>query len=706
MGDGLVQKYAVILNGDIEPRHQENVDRAIRALRREGNYDISVASTRAPKARADQYVAAEEASLQGLVSGLKGRMDDDDLLVVYVTGHGQAGGEGCVGLPKSCLSFQKLQQEIDKLPHGKRIVVMDNCFSGNGLRLFANSKTSVVTQGSPGETVSCQTFSPFFWSDRVNDADADGKISLQERYAFALEEGRTASLTQFFSPDPIGFSGDLATRPFKTKDGKPVEVINGAELEKQLGRLKPGQLALVDFGADWCAPCAAYKPVFEKLSQDTGGRYLTIRAQGIRGSEDDWAKYGIRKFPTVAFIDSSGKVTPVSQLSDPLDSLLFAAIHSPADQLKLLSGRLTSPDNMERLRGLKGLGALGKKAAPALPLVKALLRDPDEDVRMEACLVLAELGDQAASAVAELERLLETDSPPVRIAAVVALTGIGPQAKPAIPALLRAIRTPALRHAQAWEIQNGSSPELASFNAVEWTFELSRKAALSLAAIDPHDPELQRALLAIAQDQGLTTESRTAALLGLESSDAKSAQLSATMADLWDAIRELRNRSNADRKEARPVEAPASKKKARLNRAGLGGSFFAREVSFGGGGELWLGRQIPAGPELRLRMGAFGSKGSADSDRSDLELRASIGGAWYLGKETAALRPAVLLPEIGIAHRLDAKETAFHGSPLGAGLQTRIGEVWSIEVGARATMDYGEALELGGESTLQLIRKF
>jgi thiol-disulfide isomerase/thioredoxin len=707
MGDGLVKKYAVILNGDIEPRHQENVDRAIRALRREGNYDISVVSTVAPKTRADHYLVAEEKALQELVSGLKLRIDDDDLLVVYVTGHGQAEGDGCVGLPKkSCLPFSKLQQEIDQLSYGKRIVVMDNCFSGNGLRLFANPKTSVVTQGSPGETVSCQTFSPFFWSEGVSDQDGDGKISLQERYAFALEKGRTASLTQFFNPDPIGFSGSLDHRPFKTKDGKPVEVHDGAELEAQLSRLKPGQLALVDFGADWCVPCAAYKPVFEKISQETDGRYLMIRAQGIKGSEEDWGKYGIRKFPTVAFVDSNRKVTPVSQISDPLDSLLFAALHSPTDQLKLLTGRLDSPDKEERRRGLKGLEGLGKKAAPALAKVKALLADPDEQVRCSACTVLAELGGEAASAVPELERLLEKDTPAVRIAAIDALTGIGPAAKATVPTLLRAIRSPALGQAEAWEIQNGSSPDLARFNAIEWTFELSRKAAISFASIDPNNPDLQKKLLAIAQDEGLTTESRIAALLGLETFDAKSAELSATMADLQDRVRELRHRSHSEADENPSARPLSSKPKARPNLAGLGASFFAREGSIGGGADLWLGRQIEGGPGLRLRLGAYGAKDIAGSDRADLELRASISGAWFFGQEDAVIRPAILFPEFGIAHRVDAKETAFHGSPLGAAFQIRIGEPWRFEVAARPTMDYGQDLELGGESTVQFIRKF
>ncbi len=43
MGDGIQRKFAIILNGDVEPRHLENVDRAVAALKAEGVEHIAVA---------------------------------------------------------------------------------------------------------------------------------------------------------------------------------------------------------------------------------------------------------------------------------------------------------------------------------------------------------------------------------------------------------------------------------------------------------------------------------------------------------------------------------------------------------------------------------------------------------------------------------------------------------------------------------------
>ena len=95
MGDGIQKKYALIVNGDTEPRHLGNVDRAVTALKKEGRYHIAVASPERPASKVDEYTPPEKESLDQLIEGLALRTDDDDLVVVYVTGHGSREiGEG------------------------------------------------------------------------------------------------------------------------------------------------------------------------------------------------------------------------------------------------------------------------------------------------------------------------------------------------------------------------------------------------------------------------------------------------------------------------------------------------------------------------------------------------------------------------------------------------------------------------------------
>jgi len=438
MGDGIQKKYALIVNGDTETRHLGNVDRAVKALRREGTYEISVASTKAPGTPVEHFEKFDDQGLEQLLSGMSKKMDDDDLLVVYFTGHGGAGekGDGCVQTSSQCVSLTELSRRLKTLPYGNRILVMDNCFSGSGFSLFADAKTTVVSQGSPGETVSCQLFSPFFWGDSVPDADHDGKISIQERFQHAVAMGQTNSLLQYYSPHPIGLSGDIASRPFKTSDGKPVEVRNGGELATQLKRLKPGQVALVDFGADWCIPCKKYQPTFEKLSKQYDGKFLMIHAKGVQGSEEDWAKYGIKQFPTVAFIDWNGKVVPVQNPDNPEATLAMVAIHSKEDQLRIHLRHLQEGDRIEKIQALRSLKGLGEAGLPALPLLIPLLKSEDADLQYFSVQAIGEIGPMASAAIPALIPLLKDRDFDVLTATIKALGQLGPKAKASLDPLL------------------------------------------------------------------------------------------------------------------------------------------------------------------------------------------------------------------------------------------------------------------------------
>lgn len=62
---------------------------------------------------------------------------------------------------------------------------------------------------------------------------------------------------------------------------------------------------LVDFWADWCAPCRALKPVLERLAGEFGGRFVLAKVDADRNPETT-GRYGIRSLPTVmAFRDGA-----------------------------------------------------------------------------------------------------------------------------------------------------------------------------------------------------------------------------------------------------------------------------------------------------------------------------------------------------------------------------------------------------------------
>lgn len=338
MSTNPVAKHAVIINGDTEPRHLKNVERSIRALKAEG-YTVHVASPNRPTTKlgsADRYAKADLRGIQGLVAGLRGTIDDNDELVIYTTGHGGTVKErGTLCLTSGCKT-PGIDQALDALPFGRRVVVMDQCFSGNWSRRFTDDpRTLFVAAGSRGEKVCCQNFAPHFWSKRVPDANRDGVVSWQERYAYAVDRGKGSAAAPQFVRSP-GFQDRGAPSFAPTVTG----VTSDADLRAALQKLRPGQYAAVLFSADWCEPCKVFAPAFAAQAKAFGGQALFLRTE----NEALAKQYGAAAFPTVIWFDGEGHryTVPPEEHAQFVDHL--ARFQVPvAERLATLRARFTDP---------------------------------------------------------------------------------------------------------------------------------------------------------------------------------------------------------------------------------------------------------------------------------------------------------------------------------------------------------------------------
>lgn len=70
--------------------------------------------------------------------------------------------------------------------------------------------------------------------------------------------------------------------------------------------LKSDTPVLVDFWAEWCAPCVALGPVIEELAADYDGK-VKVGKLNIDEAQGISVKYGIMSIPTVA-IFKNGEV--------------------------------------------------------------------------------------------------------------------------------------------------------------------------------------------------------------------------------------------------------------------------------------------------------------------------------------------------------------------------------------------------------------
>ncbi len=109
--------------------------------------------------------------------------------------------------------------------------------------------------------------------------------------------------------------------------------------------------------------------------------------------------------------------------------------------------QLQSGDARQRSRAAFALGALGPRAAPAVPLLASMMNEEkDPELRRQASLALSKIGSASITAIDELTAALSDEDAAVRMNAAVTLQRLGPEAKTAIPALLKAIHDPENQH--------------------------------------------------------------------------------------------------------------------------------------------------------------------------------------------------------------------------------------------------------------------
>jgi len=100
--------------------------------------------------------------------------------------------------------------------------------------------------------------------------------------------------------------------------------LDEATFDAEIGKRK--EILMVDFWAEWCAPCRAIAPALEELATDSKGT-VSLAKVNVDNSPALAARYGIRSIPTILFM-KDGKVVdqvigavPKSQLKKKLDAL-------------------------------------------------------------------------------------------------------------------------------------------------------------------------------------------------------------------------------------------------------------------------------------------------------------------------------------------------------------------------------------------------
>jgi thioredoxin 1 len=71
-------------------------------------------------------------------------------------------------------------------------------------------------------------------------------------------------------------------------------------------KIENGEKLIVDFGASWCGPCSALKPIFEKVASTTDVQMFTLN---IEENKEVAASLGIRAIPTIKSFNDGKEVS-------------------------------------------------------------------------------------------------------------------------------------------------------------------------------------------------------------------------------------------------------------------------------------------------------------------------------------------------------------------------------------------------------------
>lgn len=459
MKDGIQRKFALLINDDPgvfnpkEPeglRHPHNMEDSAQAFHDAGFDEIIALNPKGLQGPVTIFYKPTLPNLDRVLEHIRAQSDDDDVISVYVTGHGAEGkdGEGALLVGGHEIPYRELAAKLDQIRYGKRFVFLDPCNAGGSLLPFANERTQVITLGSRGQTVFCSTFSPHFWKSKA-DFDGDGISTIEERFQDALEKGQPPTLPQVYIPEGGSFSLDGLDDKSPAFKPEVVTVHDGSQLKTLLKTLKPTEMALVTFSADWCGVCRKYAPRFEELAAQGKGRFLMIRAEGINQSERNWEEFvKTPTLPQMAFINGMGKVTQIPATPEardnPLAFLRLTSVYTDRERQGYYEKRLPeyeallwSPDPNDIFRGIYSLGQSGHPKA--LPLLLPFLKSSREWEVEEALKAIGNLGKAGASAFFIVASLTDDFRAKVWMQALATVGQIGAGSNQKLVALLKKI---------------------------------------------------------------------------------------------------------------------------------------------------------------------------------------------------------------------------------------------------------------------------
>ncbi len=147
---------------------------------------------------------------------------------------------------------------------------------------------------------------------------------------------------------------------------------------------------LVDFWADWCAPCRALMPLLGKLAEDYGGQFLLGKLD-TEAERDLAAQFGIRSLPTVQLFKDGQMVDQFMGALPEAEVRAFLDRHIPreTDLLVARAETLIGAGNLTDARKLLAQAQAAEPNHPGGRIAEIRLRAASGDIQGAEALVQA-----------------------------------------------------------------------------------------------------------------------------------------------------------------------------------------------------------------------------------------------------------------------------------------------------------------------------
>ncbi|WP_114417699.1 thioredoxin [Marinospirillum perlucidum] len=155
------------------------------------------------------------------------------------------------------------------------------------------------------------------------------------------------------------------------------------------------QPVLVDFWADWCAPCKALMPILTKLAEEYQGKFILAKVN-IEEQQELAAQFQVRSVPTVMLVSQGQLVDQFNGAKPESEIRAFLEPHltNPVEQLK------------EQIRELIGAEQLDQAQMLLQQAISQLPEDYELQIQLARVLLQK---SQASEAKAVLDNLPETE---------------------------------------------------------------------------------------------------------------------------------------------------------------------------------------------------------------------------------------------------------------------------------------------------------